>query len=71
MPSITVRGMTCNHCKASVTQALSVIPGVTSVEVNLETGETKWGESDHVDVETIKNAIRRIGFEVDKTLTPL
>lgn len=30
-----VEGMMCNHCKASVEKALSGVPGVTAVTVDL------------------------------------
>lgn len=35
----TITGMTCEGCKASVTQALESLPGVNGAEVNLDTGE--------------------------------
>ncbi|MGL5809519.1 MAG: heavy-metal-associated domain-containing protein, partial [Nocardioides sp.] len=35
----TVVGMTCGHCVASVTEELSDLPGVRSVDVVLETGQ--------------------------------
>ncbi len=34
----TVQGMTCSHCVAAVTEEVSAIPGVTAVEVDLESG---------------------------------
>lgn len=33
-----VSGMTCNHCVASVTEELSALDGVQSVEVQLNVG---------------------------------
>ncbi len=64
MPSIKVKGMTCNHCKASVTDAVSKVPGVTSVEVDLLKGEAAWTEQSPVDVAAIRKAIIDIGFDV-------
>lgn len=32
---LKVTGMTCGHCAHAVTQELSALPGVTSVEVDL------------------------------------
>ena len=32
---LTVTGMTCGHCAHAVTEELSALPGVTSVEVDL------------------------------------
>ncbi len=34
----TVSGMTCGHCVASVTEEISEIPGVESVDVVLDSG---------------------------------
>ncbi len=34
----TVTGMTCGHCVKAVTEEVSAIEGVESVEVDLETG---------------------------------
>lgn len=36
--TLVVRGMTCNHCVASVTEELSEVPGVTGVQVDLDAG---------------------------------
>ncbi|UZP67442.1 cation transporter [Desulfovibrio mangrovi] len=64
MPSIKVQGMTCNHCKASVTEAVSKVPGVASVNVDLLKGEATWTENAPVDVNAIRAAIENIGFDV-------
>ena len=60
MPTLNVQGMSCNHCKMSVTKALSDIPGVKDVDVSLEKAQASWT----VDIEKVKDAIRRIGFDV-------
>ena len=36
MPTLTVKGMSCNHCKQAVTQALEALPGVTEAAVSHE-----------------------------------
>ena len=65
MPTIIkVKGMSCQHCVASVTKALSEIEGITDVQVDLDKGEATFSEHSPVEVDTIKNAIARIGFEV-------
>ena len=33
---LSVEGMMCNHCKASVEKVLGAVPGVTAVAVDLE-----------------------------------
>jgi len=64
MPTIKVKGMSCQHCVASVTKALSEIDGVSDVNVNLEAGEATFSEDSPMSEDTIKDAIARIGFEV-------
>lgn len=64
MPTLNVQGMSCNHCKMSVTKTLSEVPGVTNVDVNLEKAQASWEETSPVDIEKVKDAIRRIGFDV-------
>ena len=61
---IKVKGMSCQHCVASVTKALSEIEGIADVQVDLDKGEATFSEQSPVAVDTIKNAIARIGFEV-------
>ena len=62
--TIKIKGMSCQHCVASVTKALSDIEGVTDVQVSLEKGEATFSEQSPVAEETIKDAISKIGFEV-------
>ena len=64
MPTVKVKGMSCQHCVASVTKALSGIAGVTDVKVSLEKGEATFNEKNPVPKQTIKDAITKIGFEV-------
>lgn len=56
--------MSCQHCVASVTKALSEIAGISDVQVSLEKGEATFEEQSPVDEQIIKDAIARIGFEV-------
>jgi len=64
MSTIKIKGMSCQHCVASVTKALSAIAGISDVKVSLERGEASFSESSPVSRETIKDAITKIGFEV-------
>jgi len=64
MTIIKVKGMSCQHCVASVTKALSEIEGITDVQVNLEKGEATFNQQSPVPMDIIKNAIIKIGFEV-------
>lgn len=62
MAKVTIKGMSCQHCVASVKEALEKIPGIKSVDVNLDKGEANYkGEASQDSVEA---AIKKIGFEV-------
>ncbi|MFV0422860.1 heavy-metal-associated domain-containing protein [Oleidesulfovibrio sp.] len=68
MPKVKVKGMSCNHCKTSVTNALSSIEGLKNVNVDLEKGEASWEDANAtspVDTQVIKNAIVKIGFDAE------
>ena len=64
MPTITINGMNCQHCVASVTKALNEIDGITGVKVDLASKTATYEEEKPVDAEKIKKAIDAIGFEV-------
>lgn len=62
-----VRGMTCGHCVAAVTEELKSIQGVTDVTVDLvEGGDSTVSvtSTDPLDVERVKVAIDEAGYEV-------
>ena len=58
----TVKGMTCEHCVASVREEVSAIAGVTAVDVDLASGRlTVTGEATPEDVAA---AVDEAGYEV-------
>ncbi len=60
MKTVEVGGMHCQKCVAAVTKALSEVPGLSNVSVNLEKGEATF-EGDAPE-DAVKAAIDRIGF---------
>ena len=60
-----VRGMNCNHCKANVEKAVSGIPGVTEVRVDLKSGRMTVG-GDDVEHAKIREAVESIGFSLEE-----
>jgi len=60
MKTVEVGGMHCPKCVASVTKALSEVPGLTNVAVDLTKGLASF-EGDAPD-DAIKAAIDKIGF---------
>ncbi|SNR86017.1 Copper chaperone CopZ [Humidesulfovibrio mexicanus] len=64
MPAVIVKGMSCQHCSASVTKALEALPGVSNVNVDLLSGTASYEEASPVDPAVVKKAIEKLGFEV-------
>lgn len=62
MATVKIKGMSCQHCVASVTEALKAISGISNVQVDLQKGEARY-EGD-VDTFIAKAAIQILGFEV-------
>ncbi|ENQ3107441.1 copper chaperone CopZ [Bacillus cereus] len=63
--TLNVQGMTCNHCKMAVTNALTELEGVQNVEVQLQEGtvNVEYDEA-KVDVEKMKETIEDQGYDV-------
>lgn len=60
----TVTGMTCEHCVASVTEEISEIAGVRSVDVDLASGAVTVSGDAPVDDTAVRAAVREAGYEV-------
>jgi copper chaperone len=60
--TFTVTGMTCGHCKSTVTNEVLQVPGVTGVSVDLDSGTlTVRGEAEDV---AIRKAVDEAGYAV-------
>lgn len=59
----TVRGMSCGHCEASVTEEVSKVPGVQAVDVDLGCGRVTVRGSGFTD-EDVRDAVDEAGYEV-------
>ena len=57
-----VPGMHCGHCEAAVTEEVSAVPGVESVDVDLETKRVEVHGS-ALDDAAIRAAIEEAGYE--------
>ena len=64
MAVLKIKGMSCNHCVMAVTKALGEVDGISDIKVDLSTGEASFAESGVVDMETVKEKIRKAGYEV-------
>jgi copper chaperone len=63
--TLQVQGMTCNHCKMAVTNALQELEGVNRVEVHLDKGtvDVDFDET-KVSIHQLKEAIEEQGYDV-------
>lgn len=63
--SLIVKGMTCNHCKETATEAIQSCEGVEKLTIDLETGNTRiYGKL--FDENKIIESINSVGFSVSK-----
>ena len=62
--TINVSGMTCGHCVSAVTMELSLLPSVSEVEVNLETGQVTITSETAMDQTQVATAIDEAGYEL-------
>lgn len=60
---VTVNGMSCGHCKASVEKALQGVTGVKDAKVNLEKKTAVVSLDSEVSDELLMNAVNEAGFE--------
>ncbi len=60
----TVQGMTCAHCVVSVTEEVEEVPGVTHVEVTLETGSLEVTSEEPVDRAAVAAAVEEAGYQL-------
>lgn len=58
----TVTGMTCGHCVASVTEELSGIPGVESVDVVLDGGAVTVTSAEALSRQQVEEAVVEAGY---------
>ncbi|MCL4351923.1 MAG: cation transporter [Firmicutes bacterium] len=63
--ALGIKGMTCDHCVMTVTNALKAVPGVRSATVSLANNEAKVTYDGTVTTEeSLKEAIREAGYQV-------
>lgn len=58
-----IEGMTCEHCVRSVTEEVSEVPGVESVDVDLATGRMVVRGAG-VEPAAVRAAVSEAGYEV-------
>lgn len=59
----TVAGMTCSHCVSSVREEVAEVEGVSSVEVDLQSGRLEVAGEGFSD-DAVRAAVADAGYEV-------
>jgi copper chaperone CopZ len=60
----TVTGMTCGHCAASVTEEISELDGVESVDVVVDTGAVTVTSAAPLDEADVRAAVEEAGYHL-------
>lgn len=61
---INVKGMTCEHCANAVRSEISGLPGVTDVDVDVDSGEVKIVAEPVPDDAALRAAVDAAGYEL-------
>ena len=59
----SVEGMTCSHCRAAVIERVGEIPGISEVQVDLESGHLEVRGA-AVDDAAVEAAVDEAGYRV-------
>lgn len=62
LKTFTIQGMTCDHCKNSVTEEVREVAGVESIEVDVATG--RLSVTGDVSDDDVKAAVEEAGYKV-------
>jgi copper chaperone CopZ len=59
---LRVSGMTCEHCVSAVSKELHALPGVTTVSVDLATGQVAVTADGPLDLDAAEAAVDEAGY---------
>ena len=60
--TLVVEGMSCDHCRVAITDEVSRVSGVESVEVDLDAKRVRVGGTD-VDESAVIDAVDEAGYD--------
>ncbi|MEA4992957.1 Copper chaperone CopZ [bioreactor metagenome] len=61
---VNVDGMSCEHCVKAITNAVSALPGVSDVAVDLKAKTVTVEHAPELSLEKIKNEIEEQGYDI-------
>ncbi len=59
-----VDGMTCGHCVAAVTEEVGALAGVSTVDVDLDSGLVTVTSDGQLDADDVRLAVEEAGYRV-------
>ena len=59
-----VLGMSCGHCSAAVTEALTALPGVRAVEIDLAGKRALVTSDAPLETAAVRDAIENAGYQL-------
>ncbi len=62
--TLRIKGMSCGHCVKAVEKALSEVPGVEKVQVDLAAGTATVDAAGPLDMEAVRRKIEKAGYEL-------
>jgi len=62
--TVTVTGMTCGHCVASVREEVGELAGVSGVEVDLTSGRVDIASDAPLEADDIARAVSAAGYQI-------
>ncbi len=61
--SLSVEGMSCEHCVMTVTKAISEVPGVNNVKVDLGSKKAEFDAESEEVMEKVREAVKKAGYK--------
>lgn len=62
--TLPVSGMSCNHCKMAVEDALTKLGNIFHITVNLELGLVSFCLGESASLDAVKEAVEEQGFTI-------
>jgi copper chaperone CopZ len=59
-----VLGMSCGHCSSAVTEALTALPGVTAVEIDLPGKRAVVTSDAPLEIAAVRDAVEDAGYQL-------
>ncbi len=62
-----VTGMSCGHCESAIRAEVSLIPGVTDIQVSAATGRLAVTADEPVDDAAVIDAVDEAGYQATRS----